>query len=154
LQINYINFPFFPQYRRQKIFHRERGRGGRGVGGNSATPERIQKADSPAVLLVNSRTPHKSFLFLLGEKIGRAQIKKCEENFLAGWRALASGGGAASLVGVLLKESSNISQKRPPNRTFCEIVRSCLGTSRLGMVFPSENPNIFEGKRKRPFGNA
>ena len=30
----------------------------------------------------------------LEEKIGRAQIKKCEENFFAGWRALASGGGA------------------------------------------------------------
>jgi hypothetical protein len=39
-----------------------------GFGGNSATPERIQKADSPAVLLVQSRTPHKSFLFLLEEK--------------------------------------------------------------------------------------
>ena len=36
-----------------------------GCGGNSASPERIQKADSPAVLLVQSRTPHKSFLFLL-----------------------------------------------------------------------------------------
>ena len=49
-----------------------RGRGGKGgVGGNSATPERIQKADSSAVLLVQSRTPHKSFLFLLEEKINR-----------------------------------------------------------------------------------
>jgi len=28
------------------------------------------------------------------KKIGRAQIKKCEENFFARWRALASGGGA------------------------------------------------------------
>ncbi|HQB76541.1 MAG TPA: hypothetical protein PLI25_03110, partial [bacterium] len=42
----------------------------------------IQKADSPAVLLVQSRTPHKSFLFLLEEKNRRAQIKNCEENFL------------------------------------------------------------------------
>jgi len=33
-----------------------------------------------------------SFPFL--EKIGRAQIKKCEENFFAGWQALASGSGA------------------------------------------------------------
>ena len=65
-----------------------------GFGGNSATPERIQKADSPAVLLVKSRTPHKSFLFLLEEKNRRAQIKNCEENFFAGWRASASGGGA------------------------------------------------------------
>jgi len=36
----------------------------------------------------------KSFLFLLREKIGRAQNKKCEENFFAGWRVVASGGGA------------------------------------------------------------
>jgi len=65
-----------------------------GFGGNSATPERNQIVDNPAVLLVKSRTPHKSFLFLLEEKNRRAQIRKCEENFFAGWRALASGGGA------------------------------------------------------------
>jgi len=61
---------------------------------NSVTPERIQKADSPAVLLAQSRTPHKSFLFLLEEKIERSQIKKYKENFFTGWRALASDGGA------------------------------------------------------------
>ena len=31
----------------------------------------------------------KKFFFLLEEKIGRAQNKKCEENFFAGWRASA-----------------------------------------------------------------
>jgi len=62
-----------------------------GCGGNSASPEPKR---SPAALLVQSRVPQKSFLFLLEEKIGRAQIKKWEENFFAGWRALASGGGA------------------------------------------------------------
>jgi len=62
-----------------------------GVGGNSASPELKR---SPAALLAKSRTQQKSFLFLLEEKIGRAQIKKCEENFFAEWRALASGGGA------------------------------------------------------------
>jgi len=36
----------------------------------------------------------KSFLFLLEEKNQCAQIKNCEENFFAGWRASASGGGA------------------------------------------------------------
>jgi hypothetical protein len=81
-----------------------------GCGGNSASPEPKR---SPAALLVKSRTPKKSFLFLLEEKVAR-QIKKCEEKFLAGWRALASGGGAASLVGVLLKESSDFVQKTPP----------------------------------------
>ena len=66
-------------------------------GGNSAIL--LQKIEaSPAALLVQSRTQQKSFLFLLEEKIRRAQIRKSEENFFAGWRALASGGGAASLV--------------------------------------------------------
>ena len=62
-----------------------------GCGGNSASPEPKR---SPAALLVESRTQQKSFLFRLEEKIGRAQIKKCEENFFAGWRASANGGGA------------------------------------------------------------
>ena len=60
-----------------------------GCGGNSASPEPKR---SPAALLVQSRVQQKSFLFLLKETIGRAQIKKCEENFFAGWRASASGG--------------------------------------------------------------
>jgi hypothetical protein len=62
-----------------------------GCGGNSASPEPKR---SPAALLVQSRTQQKSFLFLLEEKEIARQIKKCEENFFAGWRALASGGGA------------------------------------------------------------
>ena len=62
-----------------------------GCGGNSASPEPKR---SPATLLVQSRSQQKSFLFLLEEKIGRAQNKKCKENFFAGWQALASGGGA------------------------------------------------------------
>ena len=85
-----------------------------GFGGNSATPERNQIEDSPAVLLVQSRTPHKSFLFLLEEKNRRAQIKKCKENFFAGWRGFRATAGLASLLGVLLKERSNINQKTPP----------------------------------------
>ena len=73
-----------------------------GCGGNSAIP--LQKIEaSPAALLVQSRTQQKSFL--LEEKIGRAQIGKNEENFFAGWQALASGGGTASLVPF--KESSS-----------------------------------------------
>jgi len=75
-----------------------------GCGGNSAMPERNQTEASPAALLVESRTPQKSFLFLLEEKIRRAQIRKSEENFFVGWRAVASGGRAASLVPF--KESS------------------------------------------------
>ncbi|MBI2096053.1 MAG: hypothetical protein HYT43_00205 [Candidatus Taylorbacteria bacterium] len=58
----------------------------------------MQKTEaSPAALQVIAKH-HRKILFSLGEKeIRRAQIKKCEENFLAGWRALASGGGAASI---------------------------------------------------------
>ena len=106
-----------------------------GTASNSATPERIQKADSPAVLLVKSRTPQNSFLFLLEEKNRRGQIKNCEENFFAGWRGFRATAGLASLLGVLLKKSSNINQKTPPIFTFCEIVRSNLGAKRLGNIF-------------------
>ena len=125
-----------------------------GFGGNSATPERIQKADSPAVLLVKSRTPQNSFLFLLEEKNRRAQIKKCEENFFAGWRGFRATAGLASLLGVLLKKCSNINQKTPPIFTFCEIVRSCLGAKRLGMVFFRNFKGIFEIQNQSAVGNA
>ena len=67
----------------------------KGVGGNSAFPLRNQIEVSPAVLLVKSRTPHKSFLFLLEEKNRRAQIKNCEENFFAGWRGFRATAGLA-----------------------------------------------------------
>jgi hypothetical protein len=91
-----------------------------GFGGNSATPppeadrRSNQKADSPAVLLAESRTPQNSFLFLLEEKNRRAQIKKCEENFFAGWRGFRATAGPVSLLGVLFKKCSNFVQKTPP----------------------------------------
>ena len=68
-----------------------------GCGGNSAVF--LQKIEAkPAALLVECRTQQKSFLFLLEEKIRRAQIRKSKENFFVGWRASARGGGLASLV--------------------------------------------------------
>ena len=74
-----------------KIFRRRsEGAAEGGCGGNSAAPERW----SPAACSVRSRNQQKSFLFLLEEKIRRAQNQKSRENFFAGWRALASGGGA------------------------------------------------------------
>ena len=74
-----------------KIFRRlSEGAAEGGCGGNSAAPERSR----PAACSVRSRSQQKSFLFLLEEKNRRAQNKKCEENYFAGWRALASGGGA------------------------------------------------------------
>ena len=67
-----------------------------GCGGNSASPEPKR---SPAALLVKSRTPHKSFLFLLEEKEIARQIKKCEENFFAEQRAKrAAAGRSVSFV--------------------------------------------------------
>jgi len=60
---------------------------------------------NPRRLLVQSRTPKKSFVFLLPvrrslgaggeEKIGRAQIKNRKQNFSLVGRASASGGGEA-----------------------------------------------------------
>ena len=75
---------------------REEGVGGR----NPATPERNQKEAAPAALLVESRTQQKSFLFLLGEKIGRAQNQKCRENFFVGRAGFRHGGGAGFLSSV------------------------------------------------------
>jgi len=57
-------------------------------------------------------------------------------------------------IRIFVKKYSNFVQKTPPSFTFSEIERGCLGASRLGMVFPRENPSIFEGERKRPLGNA
>src|SRR3989338_6090560 len=78
----------------------------------------------------------------LEEKNGRAQNEKSKEYFSVVWRACRAVAGVparqsfsvggASLVGVLLKESSNISQKTPPSFTFSKIERGCLGASRLG----------------------
>jgi len=62
--------------------------------------------------------------------------------------------GLASLLGVLLKKSSNINQKTPPSFTFSEIERCCLGAKRLGMVFFRNLKGIFEIARQRAVGNA
>src|SRR3989338_3301445 len=64
-----------------------------------------------------SRATQKSFLFLLEEKIGRAQIGKSKENFFGGRAGFRHGGGAASL-GVSLKMGSSNVQNFPPDRTF------------------------------------
>ena len=61
-----------------------------GCGGNSASPEPKR---SPAALLVQSRPPKKSFVFLLEEKEIARQIKKCEENFFAEQRAERAAAG-------------------------------------------------------------
>jgi len=97
----------------------KRGRGGRGVWGD------------PAALLSRSRLPKKSFVFLLEEKIGCAQIKNCEQNFSLSERALASGGGAErqnSAFGFSLKKV-RISFSVRSQIVCCEFIASALRAS-------------------------
>jgi len=86
-----------------------------GCGGNSAVF--LQKIEaSPAALLVKARH-HRKILFSLGEKeIRRAQNEKSKEYFSVVRRALVSGGGAASLVGIGLVKSSDFVQETQPVR--------------------------------------
>jgi len=77
----------------EKTFCRNEDGSAGGVWGEECRAVR-EKSAEPRRLLVQSRTQQKSFLFLLEEKIGRAQNQKCRENFFAGWRVVASGGGA------------------------------------------------------------
>ena len=83
-------------------------------GGNSASPEPKR---SPAALLVQSRVPQKSFLFLLEEKEIARQIKKCEENFFAEQRAKRAAAERSELVRILFKMSSDFFQQTPHSHT-------------------------------------
>ena len=92
-----------------------------------------------------SRAPQKSFVFLLEEKNGRAQKENRKQNFSVVWRELASGGGAASLVGVLRKVSSDFFKQTPPK------LISCLGRGfapRFGRHFRKEMPRVSEIHRQ------
>jgi hypothetical protein len=149
---------FFPQcislFQKFPVGPKARVRRKGGCGGNSAAPERIKIAASPAALLVQSRATQKSFLFLLEEKIGARKSGKAKKTFLWGSAGFPHGGGAASLVGVLFKKCSNFVQKRPPIFTFCEIIRISLGAKRLGMIFFRNFEGIFEIARQCAVGNA
>ena len=100
----------------------EQEKSGREVWGNSAflLPNQIEA--SPATCLNTWKAKHRrKILFSLKEeKIGRAQNEKSKEYFSVVWRACRAVAGLASLLGVLLKKSSNINQKTPPIFTFCE----------------------------------
>jgi len=87
-----------------------------GTASNSATPEGNQIEGSFVICLnIWKADHHRKILFSLEEKeIGRAQNKKSKEYFSVVWRARCAVAGLASLVGVLLKKSSNINQKTPP----------------------------------------
>ena len=75
----------------------------------------LQKIEaSPAALLVKAKH-HRKILFSLREKeIRRAQNEKSKEYFSVVRRALVSGGGAASSVGVRLVKSSDFVQEGQP----------------------------------------
>jgi len=103
---------------------KEKAKGG--FGGNFAFSLRNQIVDSPATCL-NTCLPaeassqagkeehRRKILFSLKEeKIGRTQNEKSKEYFSVVWRARRAVAGLASLLGVLLKKSSNINQKTPP----------------------------------------
>ena len=75
------------------------------------------------------------FLFLLEEKIGRAQIRKCKENFFVGRAGFRHGGGTASL-GVLLKVGSSKVQNFPPNLI-------CRGAKPRGNFFGKSEMVVF-----------
>jgi hypothetical protein len=107
----------------------------------------LQKIEaSPAACSVRSRSQQKSFLFLLEEKIRRAQNQKSRENFFAGWRALASGGGAASFVGGLPKMRSDFVQGMEPD-WMIRVHR--LGASPLGGQIGENFPRLFGFKANR-----
>ena len=134
---------------------------GRGCGGNSAFLLPNQNEASPATLQFIAGH-HRKILFSLGEKeIRRApclpagrQNEKSKEDFSVVWRACRAVAGLASLLGVLLKKSSNINQKTPPRITFRKIKVGSLGAKRLGMVFFRHLKGIFEIARQRAVGNA
>ena len=116
-----------------------------GRGGNSAVF--LQKTEaSPAACIVRGRTQQKSFLFLLEEKIRRAQKENCRENFFAGWRVVASGGGAASFVGGLPEMRSDFVQGMEPD-WMMRVHR--LGASPLGGQTAQNFPRLFGFKANR-----
>jgi len=104
-----------------------KGKAEGGFGGNSAFPLPNQNEASPATCLNTWKAGHhRKILFSLREeKIGRAQNEKSKEYFSVVWRACRAVAGlparqsfsvgGASLLGVLLKECSNINQKTPPS---------------------------------------
>jgi len=105
-------------------FRLSKGKAEGGFGGNSAFPLRNQIVDSPVICLNTWKAEHRrKILFSLKEeKIGRAQNEKSKEYFSVVWRGFRAVAGLASLLGVLLKKSSNINQKTPQNSFTLDIL--------------------------------
>ena len=116
-----------------------------GCGGNSAVF--LQKIEaSPAALLVKAMHHRKILFSLKEEKIRRAQNEKSKEYFSVVRRAVTSGGGAASLVGISLEKSSDFVQEGQPTRIR---LKGCLAASPLGIEFSEDLPVISERNRNR-----
>ena len=104
-RVGQVHLPFFyflKPPRPQSVQSSRRAKR-KGVGGKeflpaypkSKAPPPCSSRVEPSKKVFFSFYPHTKFWCGgLEEKIGGAQIKKCKENFFAGWRAVASGGGA------------------------------------------------------------
>ena len=89
-----------------------------------------------------------------GGKRGRAKIPSPQPPSFLPARAFRFCARSAQSFGVLLKKCSNFVQKTPPNCTFSEIERICLGAKRLGMVFFRNFEGVFEIQNQSAVGNA
>ena len=100
-------------------FRLRKGKAEGGFGGNSAFPLRNQIEASPATCLNTWKAEHhRKILFSLKEeKIGRAQIKKCRENFFAERRAAA---------GLRFGRRAKIPSPQPPS-----FLPACLGFAQI-----------------------
>ena len=85
-----------------------------GCGGNSASPEPKR---SPATLLVRSRPPKKSFVFLLEKNQARAN-KKFQTKLFFGGASKASGGGAERIIGRFAQKMFELRSKNTAVRTW------------------------------------
>jgi hypothetical protein len=131
-------------------FRLRKGKAEGGFGGNSAFPLRNQIEASPATCPNTWRAEHRrKILFSLKEeRIGGAQNEKSKEYFSVVWRACRAVAGLASLVGGLLKKSSNFNQKTPPIFTFCEIVRIASAQSASAWYFSAILKAFLKSKNK------
>ena len=102
-------------FRSRSVWAREKRKGGLGGIPLFSCQIKMRPAPPPAWILGRQDTTEK-YSFSLGEKeIRRAQNEKTKEYFSVVWRACRAVEGLASLLGVLLKKSSNFVQKTPPS---------------------------------------
>ena len=147
MHINYINFPFFLQTReflnlfragregqgkdfvRQKIRQPKRGRGGRGVWGNSAAPEPEAKPRRLPEAL-RAETSKNIFFSLIEKNWGwRAKSENAKKMFLLGTRALRAAAGRSGWFrsAILDKMSSSRVVKTHQNLTFGKLTDFFVG---------------------------